>query len=259
VDFRLNDVLTYNYKLTNYYAYDDATAEYSAGLTQPANQLAYRFDMKTNAKDTINGLYIHYPLFAGSSPTSMKFFILKDEGGVPGAVLHEELIPVSRTTNNEFITINLQQGVPVQGSFFIGYTEPVNGHVRIGLDKSNDTGNRLFYRSSEFIDTWSINDRVTGSLMIRPRFGTAKDVVTGLPETNQLISLYPNPNNGEFYVDNQITVLGIVNITGQSVGFSSEESGDKKRITLATPVSGVYLVKYQHRAGISATKIYIKN
>jgi len=263
IDFRVNDTINFNYSLSNYYAYDDGEAEYSAGLTQPGNQLAYRFDMETDGKDTINGLFIHYPLFAGTSPTSIEFFIRQNiTDPEQDALLYSQVIPVSRTTNNQFIEIDLLEGeqihgVPVQGSFYIGYTEPLSGRVRIGLDKSNDSGDRLFYRLSSS-SAWAPNDRIAGSFMIRPRFGKGS-VTVGLPETPATISFYPNPNAGEFYIKGHADVLQVINITGQSIGFSSEELGDQKRISLSNPVSGVYFVKYRTGFGVSTTKILVRN
>jgi hypothetical protein len=258
-DFRTNDTLRFNYLLHNFYAYDDGTAEYAAGLTQPGNQLANRFDLLTDNQDTINGLYIHYPLVAELNPSTVEFFILSDNGGVPGSVLYEQLIPVSIKPNNKFIEVAFEKGVPVTGSFFIGYTEPIPGRVRIGLDKSNDTGDQLYFRTSSSISTWSVNDRVLGSLMIRPRFGPAPDVVTGLPEMPTSISLYPNPTKGEFYISDQATVLGIYTLTGHSVAFSSEMVGDQNRIELSSPNSGFYFIKYRIGSILSTAKILVQH
>jgi hypothetical protein len=257
INFLLNDTLTNTYKLTNYYAYDDGVAEYSMGLTQGANQLAYRFDMGTNAKDTINAVSIHYPHFAGESSNTINFFILDDNNGEPGELLYEESIPVFRNNNNVFILDSLEQGVEVEGAFFVGYTQPFSGNVRIGLDKSHDTADKLYHRASEET-AWELNDgRIVGSLMIRPHFGKA-GIVTSIPEEKNQISVYPNPNDGDFYVKGSTRVLGIINITGQPVDFSLEEFGDQKRISLTNPASGFYIVKFQNGARISSAKICVR-
>lgn len=257
IDFRVNDTTYCNYSLSKYYAYDDGEAEYSAGLTQPGNQLAYRFEMKTTEQDTINGIDIYYPNFAGTSPSTMDFFIFRDEGGVPGEILYEQLIPVSRTTNNTFTTTNLFEGVIVKESFFIGYTEPVTGRVRIGLDNSNITDTQLFFKSTPNALTWALSDRIGGSLMIRPRFGKGEVNTTAIEEELPHISLFPNPNAGDFYFDSEVEVLRIHSITGQTIDFSTERLNEQTHVLLNTAHSGLYIVQYRKGVHLLSEKIMV--
>jgi hypothetical protein len=260
IDFRVNDTLRYNYTLSRYYAYDDGEAEYSAGLTQPGNQVAYFFDMKTTEEDTINGVDIYYPIFAGPSPSNVELVIFNNAGGVPGNLLYQQLIPVVRTTQNNFTHVDLMQAIIVQGSFFIGYTEPSTGRVRVGLDKSNNTDDRLFYRVNPNDATpWQPSDRIFGSLMIRPRFGKG-EVVTSVSEgKSSQEHAYPNPNQGNFYLPLEAEVLQVLSITGKPISFSSEDTGDKKLIRLPDATPGVYLVRYKNASAFFTEKIIVRN
>lgn len=258
IDFRVNDTLRYEYKLANYYAYDDGEAEYAAGLTQPGNQVAYFFEMKTTSQDTINGVDIYYPIFAGASPSNMELVIFKNQDGLPGDLLYEQLIPVTRTTQNAFTHVDFFQGVIVQGSFFIGYTEPNTGRVRVGLDKSNNTDDKLFYRVNPNPQTpWQPSDRIYGSLMIRPRFGKG-EVVTALPPREENAKPYPNPTAGEFYIINAAQVEQVFTITGMPVHFFAERVGNNLRISLPDVSSGVYLIRYRTESAIYTEKIIVK-
>lgn len=252
IDFHWNDTLRVKYFLDSVYAYDDGVAEYSAGLVDPGNELAYRFDNVHAGKDSIiNGVNIYFPSFTGvTSANNLEFFILDDNNGNPGNVLYEQTIDISLTSMNQFMVVDsLYEGVIVQDVFYIGYREPSTGRVRIGLDKSNDTGDQMYYRLSEN-GQWQQNDRVTGSLMMRPRFGPAT-VNTSIQETLKPVSIYPNPNRGEFYVKGSFDQLRVLSITGQPVNTSIEDLGDTKKISVATASAGVYIVQYK-----SATRIY---
>ncbi len=255
IDFRWNDTTRISYFLDSAYAYDDGTAEYLAGLTEFGNQLAYQFVMKTTGQDTISELSVYFPYFAGVSAGSVEFFILDNENGKPGNIKYEQTVDVIRTANNEFTNIPLFEGVIVQDTFYIGYREPFSGRVRVGLDKSNNTGDRMYFRRTES-GSWS-NDWITGSLMIRPYFGEA-EVVTSVPEVRNQVSLYPNPNTGEFYVKGTADHLQVITMTGQQVSFTVEDVGGEKRINLTTVPSGLYFVRYKSGTRVFTEKIVIR-
>jgi len=259
VDFRANDTTSYSYTIKDYYAYDDGIAEYAAGLTTTGNRLAYGFAMKTDSQDTLNGLFIYFSNFVGEHSSTVEFFILDHDNGSPGDVLHEQLVSVTPKPNNEFSFALLTQdgiakGVIVKDTFFIGYRQPTGASIRIGLDKSNDTGHMMYDNTN---GTWIQNDRVIGSLMIRPRFGFGEVVITGLPEVPKPVTLYPNPNRGTFYMKGVVDYVQVVNITGQAVELVSEDLGEEKRITIPGASSGLYIVRYKSGARIYTEKIFI--
>lgn len=254
IDFLLNDTLTHTFQSSNYYAYDDGIAEYAAGLTTTGNRLAYGFAMKTTSQDTINGLFIYFSNFVGEHSSTVEFFILDHDNGLPGEVLHEQLISATPKPNNEFSFTELTQGVIVKDTFFIGYRQPTGASIRIGLDKSNNTGHMMYDNTN---GTWIQNDRVTGSLMIRPRFGFGEVVITGLPEVPKPVTIYPNPNRGTFYMKGVVDDVQLVNITGQAVELVIEDLGEEKRITIPGSSSGLYIVRYRSGARIFTEKILI--
>lgn len=257
IDFRWNDTLSVKYFLDSVYAYDDGTAEYGGGTANSGNILAYRFDMQTSLQDTINGISIHFPYFSGLAASTIDFFIFMDEGGTPGNLVYEQSIDVVQKGNNEFHFTPLYEGVLVQNAFFIGYRKnpPDEARAWIGIDKSNNTGDRMFYKSTESSSTWILNDDITGSLMMRPHFGTA-DVVTSRQEELQPVFLYPNPNQGTFYLKGTVDHIEIMTLTGQPVHFQTENFVEEKRIEVsASP--GVYIVRYKSGARIFTRKIII--
>lgn len=241
IDFRANDTVRQQYTLHNYYAYDDGVAEYSVGLTQPGNIVAYRFTMQTSEPDTINGVYVHYPVTPGVAASNTTFYIWKDNNGEPGQLLLEELVPVERRTNNEFILREFIQSAVVEDVFYIGWRQPATGRVQVGLDASNDTGDQIFVNTT---GSWILNTDIAGSIMVRPRFGKG-NVITATEERKKSdVSIYPNPNHGEFFMEGEADRIEILDYRGLPVAFEIEHFNSHKRINITKPITGLYLVRY---------------
>jgi hypothetical protein len=257
IDFRWNDTLSVNYSLGSVYAYDDGIAEYTAGLVDPGNEVAYRFDNVHAGQDSIlNGAYVYFPSFAGvTNASSLDFFIMDDDNGKPGNKLYEQSIDFSLTPDNLFTEINFFEGAIVDDVFYIGYREPAAGSVRVGLDMSNDTGDKMYYRLTEN-GAWLLNDRVTGSLMMRPRFGPGT-INTGVEEAKKPVAIYPNPNYGEFYVKGPFEQLRVINITGQPMNTVIEDYGTEKRVRVSATSTGIYIVQYTSGSKLFTEKILI--
>src|SRR5690606_17687957 len=191
LDFRVNDTTSAWYSLRDYYAYDDGVAEYSVGLTQAGNRLAYRFEMISDTA-TLAGFEIYFPYLGGSNSQSLDLYIYGDEEGKPGLNPIYSLLSrtITKNTKNEFLYVPLQPPLFIDDSvFYIGYREPVSSGIKIGLDKGNDTGDKIFVYTGS---TWQQNNDVQGSLMIRPVFGGVADPITGVPDKERIREIYPN-------------------------------------------------------------------
>lgn len=264
IDFRWNDTLRHTFTLSNYYAYDDGVAEYSAGLAAQGNQLAYRFVMDNSlGARTLNGIDIYLPYTASTVPQNMRIYVFPDDAGKPDSMfVYSQYVAVTRTSNNVFYRIPFTEEVVVSDTFYIGYMETVtdgSDRIRVGLDASHDTGEHLYYRNTVY-HQWVQNDEVHGSLMIRPLFGTTvPDPVTGVEDPGKPVSVYPNPNKGEFYIKGSVDNIQIITVTGQSIGFASEDLEDSKKITLRETVPGLYIVRYRSGAKVFTDKILVKD
>jgi hypothetical protein len=252
-----NNAISQTFTLSNYYAYDDGTAESSAGLTTNGQKAVIRFPMLTSQRDTINAVSIYFAHHGQAAPISVELQVYDDVGGKPGPLLYSELIPAQQQPLNTFLTHKLLQGVPVKDTFYIGWEEITALKVaRIGLDKNNDTGHQLFYNAN---GTWELNDRVQGSLMFRPLFGKG-NVITGFPnEPVQPLSFYPNPNSGTFVISGVPEQLQIHSSTGIPVTFASEQIEElKTKISLMQPAAGLYIVRYRKGATLFTQKIMVR-
>lgn len=258
IDFRSNDTLRTTYFLKDYYAYDDGVAEHGISLLNSGNVAAYRFIMQTPEKDTLNGVYVYFPMSYGESASNVTFYVWEDDNGKPGNLLLEELVPIQRNNNNQFIHRSFIQAAVVQGSFFIGWRQPTMGRVVIGFDTNNDTGEYLLYNSTGNPNTWE-DPLISGSVMIRPSFGPGEVVTSAEEPIENRVSLYPNPNKGEFILEGPVHHVQVLSASGHVVSIEeTQEDENKKRIKLISPLPGLYVVRYFDGQSYQSKKIIIQ-
>jgi len=258
IEFRTNDSISISYILSNYYAYDDGTAEYGAGLNQPGAQLAYEFDMKTDQPDTIVAVDIYFPRFGDESNQVIQFHILRDLTNSPSDIIYQQSLPIQRNTLNTFWRITLvDQPAGVKGKFYIGWKQNSSAVIAVGLDKTTDSGNKIF---ANINGTWEPNLTLKGSLMIRPVFGkgNGSGEVTGVEENIVHPSVYPNPSQGVFNVTSIIDEVEVVDLTGRKIPVFSEVINGHTQITIINPQQGIYLLKTYQQNRWNTSKIIVK-
>lgn len=262
IRFTTNDTLTADYVLADYYAYDDGLAEYAAGLIEAGNLVAYEFEIDTTyslKQDTLVGFDIYFPPYAITSNQTVDFFIYHEDPqnpGFPGEVWLR--IPSKRVLKkgvNEFQRIQFLPALLVdENKFYIGWKEPLAGEVVVGLDISNNTGDRIFVNTN---GTWYRNEDVVGSLMLRPVFGSGViDTSVGI-EDEQTYFVYPNPHRGEFYIEGEVRDLQISSMTGKIILFEQVPENHRTRIRMGTSVPGLYLLRYRQGNSIRSQKIIL--
>lgn len=255
INFKINDTVSQVYTLRDYYAYDDGTAEYSGGTS--SGKFLYAFDMLTEDTDTLVGFYAYFPPASLNVTRQVTFYVHLDNGGVPEE-LPEYVLPLTVVKKgiNEFQFIEIKdQLITVKDRFYIGYESL---YVKVGLDNSHETGDRLFYSAGG--NVWVPNDVNVGSLMIRPKFGPAPvDNVTSIPEEElDQVMLYPNPNNGVFTLTHQTQVKSVMDITGRAVAFLTEPIDDTTtRITIQQNTPGVYILQLSKGQTLFIRKVVI--
>jgi hypothetical protein len=254
MDFRNNDTLTAHVHVRNYYAYDDGTAEYGAGLDQPGSLLAYQFDSRFTDADTLTAVDLHFPKFGEENNQVLQLIILGNNNNTPGNLLHVQDITIRRTTQDEFVRYPLNPGLLVGGRFYVGWRQGTASIIAVGLDKSNDTGSRIFYNTG---GVWIQNTQVTGSLMIRPVFGKSNNVTTSIEETTAPAP-YPNPNAGEFYLPASAEQVIVRDAMGRSVPISETPDGERKKIYMTTVSQGLFVVTYQWNGVLHHDRIMVR-
>src|SRR5690606_20651172 len=163
LDFTVNDAITTKYTLGDQYIYDDGIAEYSVKLTNPGNRVAYRFEMPIDTA-TLYGFDIYFTHLSGPASETLDFQLYEDDGGVPTETPKLSILSrtITKNNNNEFFRVLINPPQFINDSvFYIGYKQSPSPHIRLGLDKNNDTGDQIyvFYNG-----TWTQNTDVHGSL-----------------------------------------------------------------------------------------------
>ena len=203
-DFPSNDTVRFSQVFDNYYAYDDGSAENGYGLTSTGSHLyiAYRFDL--NEADTLTALdlYFNRTLDGGNEQVPFLITVWQADNGKPGTVLYRD----QSNRRPQFDSLNsyqryiLDSPVVVDGSIFVGFEQGNNNYINLGFDRSFNTADRIYYRTS---NEWQ-QSILSGSLMLRPCFGAAATV--GI-ETSHLspvtFHLFPNP------ASDRVTIEGL--------------------------------------------------
>ena len=210
VNYNVNDTLKLRTNLYDYYAYDDGTAEFTAGVRQNGT-VAMRYVVET--KDTLTHIDIHFPSTAPSSVgKAMTFKVWKDLDEDPVTTKSHT---ITASGKNEFTRITLNPAIVVEDTIFIGYTQKSADYVGIGLDRSNVAANQhIFFK---IVSDWQQNEELNGVLMMRAVFeeGANVNVVVGTKDPLADLTIYPNPTNGFLSIKGNYQSMKVLSLDGR--------------------------------------------
>jgi hypothetical protein len=252
-----NDTVRYTQDLTNYYAYDDGTAENSFGLSTISAELAEQFTLRV--ADTLRYIDIFFnPFLTNTEIYTFDLKVWGDAGGIPGLPIYTSASPQSPTysgvTYNDFIRYQLDAPLYLSpGKFYVGFLQHTNQFLNIGVDKNTNTQSKIFYNVS---GPW-YNSPFNGSLMLHPVFGSAYEFsgVGSLEKSNE-ISLYPNPAGDEIRIafsgrEIQEFRYTVSDILGKTVIPESLSTGV---IDISSLNNGLYFITLKDGKGMHALK-----
>ncbi len=257
IDFRVNDGIRSKYVLSSYYAYDDGSAEYGAGLNQSGSYLAFKFLNKSNQPDTLVNVDIYFPEFGDNTSQSLQLQVRSNLSDAASSILYQQNILVARTTKNKFVRYKLDPPVAVNSNFYIGWKQLSSASIPVGLDKNTDNGDKIYYNTN---GTWVQNVSVKGSMMVRPGFGNPKlkALTTGLETTNVSEPIYPNPTTRICYLPLDAEGVLVFDITGRRIDIELQQLSDSKSLSFVSPVSGLVVVRYLLKGKFYTEKIMVR-
>jgi hypothetical protein len=192
----ISDTTIFRQQFRNYYAYDDGTPEAGYGLTPAGAQLAYKFEL--NVRDTLRAVQMYFNRVQDNS--NQQFFNLRiwgDNNGIPGDLIYEQLNEFVEYSNSltQFHTYLLDEPLPVNGIFYIGWEQTTTDNLNLGLDKNTNSKNKIFFNAD---GQWLASSIPGGSLMMRPVLGREEFLgMEGHPKRSPLtFKVYPNPLRG---------------------------------------------------------------
>jgi hypothetical protein len=252
IDFRDNDTTRASFLLQNKYAYDDGIGEYGAGLNQPGAQIAYKYTMVGVKQENITFLEMYFPRFGDESSQVIELRIWKDLTKEP---VHAEVASLQRSEGNKFWLKEIKPAVSVDSVFYIGWKQNSAAVIATGLDKSNDTGDRMYYNTN---GEWIQNTTVHGSLMLRPIFGKGLGEDPNGLEDQTTLTVYPNPSSGTFNFTGVAESISVYDMTGRSISFLSESTTNETIVTLPNASHGIYIIKAHVKGAVRTAKVMVR-
>ena len=247
-----NDTNTVVQQMSNYYSYDDGSAEqsYSFNGNCVGCRLAYRFDGQ--GSDSLRAIRVYFdPIFSYSDifndPRDGSFLITVWSADLNADPIFQNVTfssPEYRQWGpNYFVEYPLDSTIVVNGTFHVGWVQTNSTKVHLGLDKNTTNNNaRMYYNTGA---SWEQSE-APGSWMIRPVMQSAVDPYAGVSEVDVTGSmvLFPNPANDELRIrttDGSARAIEIMDATGRLALRTSHAEGSV--VPLSTLSPGMYLVR----------------
>lgn len=235
INLRINDTVRSVVTFRDYFAYDDGSLDYSAGINQRSGSLANRFETSINAY--VKGISINFTNQIQANQI-IDLAIWQDLQADP--VYVKEIFIPEKDNPEDFSYFELEENVRVSGVFFVGFTQFTNDFIHVGLDKTFDNGREIFYNVA---GPWQQNEEVEGSLMIRIHL-SENQVVEETPEEEEgSIRVFPNPVENRLFVEGMVDDLSIFDPYGRQLELPIETNGDGKIINFARLQKGIYVLK----------------
>lgn len=196
---RSNDTIQFRQIFSNYFAYDDGTAEAGYGITPSGAEVAYRF--KINQNDSLFGVNMFFnQTLSQGNVHSFYLNVWNDYFGEPKDLVYSRFgyQPVIEDSLNKFFYYELDSAIFIEPgrfpglTFYVGWTQANDNVLNMGYDKNNDASSNILFRT---VNDWNTS-LYKGALMIRPVIG--HENALSLPEKSPIkqFVVYPNPARG---------------------------------------------------------------
>jgi len=260
----VNDTIKRREYYSDYYAYDDGSAEFGFGISGESQGqvfIAERFRIlrKSINPDTLKGVYIFFNRTSdATSHTNIQFNICvwKNNGAKPGELLYQSdslySPDIKQDHINDFTRIELETPLLVSDTIFVGIRQENTEFVSIGYDINYNSLPNLYLKTS-LNDWYNPASFPKGSVMIRPSFGI-EDPYLDVHENSAISSfvVYPNPTGSQLnftcpmQVGNDLIHIRIINIMGSTIidTFTNNNSIDVSSLN-----TGMYMAVFSTNDG----------
>ncbi|MCJ8165901.1 T9SS type A sorting domain-containing protein [Pontibacter sp. E15-1] len=254
---RANDSTERKTAFLNYYAYDDGTAEAGFSFVGTGNtQVAQRFDL--NVPDQLSAFRVYFPRIGNRdlAGTGLTFKVWADEDGEPGEVLHQQSFQIQYSdTLNAFYEVPLTRLVPIEGSFYIGWSQVGSTFVNIGFDRNERATGRRFTNTPS--EGWAPENVLEGAIMMRPvLIGEALGLEEELAAAR--LRVFPNPSGGEVFLSEPFEQVTVYDLTGKQV-HRQAYAGPVQPLDLRHLAPGLYTLRIQTKKAIVIKKLILTN
>jgi len=199
-----NDTITYLQVFSNYFAYDDGSSEGGYGINgQGSRNAMAAFRFKSFLEDTVRAVSICFnDSYLNSNRRNFHLMIWDDNNGLPGNVIYtaEDLLVEPGDKLNGFHTYILPDGVPVDGTFYVGWKQVSETFLNAGFDVNTPHRGRQYY----WLNGVWLQSQKEGSLMIRPIVGAPIKTTSSddeIPPVYSNFRMWPNPASDYINLD----------------------------------------------------------
>lgn len=268
-----NDTCSVQTIFSNYFAYDDGTAESGyaiRGKNNAGGALAYDLEKP----DSIYGMCVFFnQAETNVSLQTFNLYVWQNISGIDGfnpASPNLELYkianakPIHTNKKNGFAYFKFDSAVAVPNRFYIGWTQISPYLLNIGLDKNYTIDGQAAVNPNMFSfydGVWN-KSGIKGAMMMRPIVGkwiepTAK--VNEVAKAEKNISVYPNPASNIIQVGNtlgDVFELSLFDLTGKEIVRQSASNS----IDVEAIKDGLYILRISNteKSIYKTEKIIIK-
>lgn len=243
-----NDTVLQHQIFSNYFAFDDGSAEGGYYINGTGGRMAGKYVLKTS--DTLRSVRIYFDQVGSLTSQIYSFRIKIWAPGVNGPsniLVYKDSV---RTPNyfpngsiNSFSEYYLPSPLILNaGTYYIGIQQESASGVVVGFDKNLDHHTNFYYDSG---NGWT-QSSIYGSIMIRPVFGvhipvTVKEL--NITKSN-MFSVYPNPTANNLIIQSLEFDKGtytLINSLGQKISDGKIESSSQS-INTSDLSNGLYFL-----------------
>lgn len=249
IDYRVNDTVKFMLPVRDFLAYDNGSADYSAGINQRSGMLAVRYEVEQDSY--VSGVSINFTnyLQRGNAVELMVWDSLGRQ-----AIYREEVLIPDLEDINDLAYFPIDTAIWVSGNFYVGFAQFTNDFVYVGLDKSTNTGEEVFFN---VYGTWEQNTTVAGSLMIRPHLSLTPPF-TPEETTEEEVRVYPNPVLNRLTVEGDVDEIRVFDFQGRQINVPIDSEENAKVLTFVNQHKGIYLIRYRHQNKMKSIRILVK-
>lgn len=242
-NLKTNDTITARAALSDYFAYDDGSAEYGVQVNQKLGRVVVQYVLAK--ADTIGGIRMSMVSFNKDiSGQGFTIQIYGNKGGKPDQIIAQRSVAVRYPAIRDgFIEYAFANPVAVADTFYVGWLQINDQPVTVGFDRNSLLGrNAVYYNLGT---EWAKETSLKGTIMIRPYLGKkAQGVITGnepIDQTNAIF--YPNPARGEVRWNNKWLKKIEVYSTGGNLVQSFVPARDQQSAPVEHLNQGIYIFK----------------
>ncbi|WP_038032716.1 T9SS type A sorting domain-containing protein [Thermonema rossianum] len=201
-DLRVNDTICGETVLDDYYAYDDGSFEYVAGINQRFGKLGVRFVLPGGLQAQLTAVDILFvPYKKDLTGQSFVLWVAKRLNAPAAAdeLLFQRAYPIEYPTSYGQVVrfpVDIYGTVMLSDTFYIGIQQTTDDFLAVAFDKDLDSHEHVF---ANVFGLWEQNPDIRGSLFIRPVF--SPNPVTALTPPAEAVRLFPNPASEQVQVE----------------------------------------------------------